>query len=163
MADGTPTAPVKEPCQLDIHKEIWDLTGTLTAETSDASNPNEPSGVIHTDQTLHVVVTLTLGGKILNYLCNTQVGVGLGFESCGPGVEFDESDWKTLEPCAPGGNVIVFTFDVPGSAFGTVPDTGREYTLCITVGSKDCCGKSGFLYGHCHDFHITVLPADVDD
>jgi hypothetical protein len=150
-----------QTCKVDIHQETWDLTGELTAEWYNKSNPTEPCSVIHADQTLVVKVRLTLGGRILNYLCDTQIGCNLAFETCGPGSEFETCLWRTIEPCKDGGNVIDFEFEVPGGTLES-GECGRQYTLCITLGSKDCCGKSGFVYGACHDFHIAVLPPDVD-
>ena len=146
-------------CKLDIHKEAWDLGGVMTAEFFDAAG--EPCLVIHEDQDLRVRVTVTLTGRILHYLCNTSICVAIGFESCGSGPEFEVHDWKVLNPCAPGGDTYVFDFRVPG---GGLPagECGKQYELCITLGSKDCCGKVGFIFGTCKDINITVLPADVN-
>jgi hypothetical protein len=63
-------------CTLDIHPEVWDLGGTMTARFYNKSDPSEPTGVIHEDETLLVKVTVTLTGRIVNYLCKTQIGVG---------------------------------------------------------------------------------------
>ena len=146
-------------CKLDIHKETWDLGGTMTAEFFDVAG--EPCYVIHEDQMLRVRVTVHLTGRILHYLCNTSIGVSVAFESCGSGPEFEVCDWKTLTPCAPGGDTYQFEFNIAGSRLGG-GECGRRYELCITLGSKDCCGKVGFIFGACHDFSITVLPADVN-
>lgn len=146
-------------CELDVHPEIWDLTGTLTGEVI---GPNgEPCKAVHVDQSMKIKVTVELGGRILHYLCNTQIGVSLAFESCGSGVEGEWCKWLTIEPCKPGGNTLVFEFEVGRGVLST-SECGRQYEICITVGSKDCCGKVGFIFGTCHDFNITVLPADVN-
>ena len=39
-------------------------------------------------------------------------------------------------------NVWKFTFDVPAGTFNP-GECGRECHLCITLGSRDCCGKVG--------------------
>lgn len=146
---------------IDIHPETWDLSATLAATWYDKSNPNEPAALVHSDQTIVVKITLTLGGRILSYLCDTQVGCSVAFETCGPGTEFEVCKWQTLTPCAPGGNVIDFEIEIPGGTF-EAGECGRQYTMCVTLGSKDCCGKSGFIYGACQDFHFAVLPPDVN-
>ena len=146
-------------CKLDIHKEAWDLGGTMSAELFDEKGG--PCALIHENQELRIIVTLKLTGRILNYLCNTQICVEVAFESCGSGVEIERHDWKVLNPCAPGGDTYVFDFRIPP---GTLPagECGKQYELCITLGSKDCCNKVGFIFGTCKDFNITVAPADVN-
>ena len=41
-------------------------------------------------------------------------------------------------------------------------ECGREYHLCITLGSRDCCGKVGFVYGSCDAYTLTVSPPQTD-
>ena len=62
------------------------------------------------------------------------------------------------DPCD--ANVFVFDFDLPGGTLVAGP-CGKQYDICITLGSKDCCGVPGFVSGSCKDFHITVMPAVV--
>jgi hypothetical protein len=146
-------------CKLDVHKEIWDLGGTMTARFYNKSDPSEPTGVIHEDETLLVKIRLVLTGRILNYLCNTSVGVSVAFESCGSGGEFEICQWQELYPCDR--NTYDFEFEVPGGRLRS-GECGRQFELCITLSSKDCCGKVGFIFGTCKDINITVLPADVN-
>jgi hypothetical protein len=65
--------PDRTRCRLDIHREIWDLGGTMTAEVSNACDPTEPTGAIHEDETPRVRVTARLTGRILGYLCKTKI------------------------------------------------------------------------------------------
>lgn len=145
------------PCIIDVHPNVFDLTGELIAEFFN-KDTTEPCGFIHEDQTLVVKVTVTLKGRILNYLCNTKLCVCLAFESCGSGFEGEFTKCKTLDPCKT--KVYTFEFEVPGGCL-KAGECGKQYELCITLGSKDCCGKVGFIFGSCKDFTITVLPADV--
>ena len=160
----TDTTPVgTTPCVLELRPHIWDLGGTMTATFADKSNPSEPAGFIDSDQTLQVTVTVTLTGRIRYYLCDTSLCVCLAFEACGRGSSGDFCKTIVLEgsdsPCQT--NRWVFDFEVPPGTFD--PGTcGREYELCITLGSRDCCGKVGFVFGSCHEYHITVSPAQTD-
>lgn len=151
------------PCILEPRPHIWDLGGTMTATFADKSNPAEPVGFINSNQVLQVTVTVTLTGKILNYLCNTSLCVCLAFEACGCGPSGDICEWIELtgdySPCRT--NVWTFVFDVPAGTFNP-GECGREYHLCITLGSKDCCGKVGFVYGSCDAYTITVVPPETD-
>jgi len=151
------------PCVLESRPHIWDLGGTMTATFADKSNPAEPVGFIDSNQTLLVTVTVTLTGRIRYYLCNTSLCVGLAFEACGRGSSGDFCKTIVLEgadsPCQT--DQWVFEFEIPPGTFTTC-DCGREYTLCITLGSKDCCGKVGFVFGSCHDYTITVSPPETD-
>lgn len=144
-------------CTIDVHKEVWDLGGTMTAQFYNPAG--EPCLVVHENQELRVVVTVKLTGRILNYLCNTKICVQLAFESCGSGPEGELHEWKTLVPCET--DTYTFEFRVPSGRL-TAGECGRQYELCITLGSKDCCGKVGFIFGTCKDLDITVLPADVN-
>ncbi|MGH8897968.1 MAG: hypothetical protein ACRDZ4_13345 [Egibacteraceae bacterium] len=145
------------PCIIDVHPNVFDLTGELIAEFFNTV-ATDPVGVVHEDQTLKVKVTVTLHGRILHYLCNTELCVSLAFESCGSGPEGEFTKWQKLDPCRT--NVYTFEFDLPGGVL-KAGECGKQYKLCITLGSKDCCGKVGFIFGTCKDFTITVLPADV--
>jgi hypothetical protein len=147
-------------CTLDIHKEVWDLGGTMTAQFYNKSDPTEPVGVIHEDETLLVRIRVTLTGRIVSYLCNTKIGVSLAFESCGPGGEFETCQWQELYPCER--LTYDFEFEVPGRRL-RAGQCGRQYELCITLSSKDCCGKVGFIFGTCKGITVTVLPTDVSD
>jgi hypothetical protein len=135
----------------------------MTATFADKSDPAEPVGFIDSNQTLLVTVTVTLTGRIRYYLCDTSLCVGLAFEACGPGSTGDFCKTIVLtgadSPCQK--NQWVFLFEIPPGTFTTC-DCGREYTLCITLGSKDCCGKVGFVFGSCHDYTITVSPPETD-
>jgi hypothetical protein len=152
-----------EPCILKPRPHIWDLGGTMTATFVDKSNPGEPVGFINSDQVLEVTVTVTLTGKVRYYLCNTQLCVCLAFEACGTGSVGDICKWIELtednSPCQT--NVWRFVIDVPANTFNP-GECGREYHLCITLGSKDCCGHVGFVYGSCDAYTITVVPAQTD-
>ena len=56
----------------------------------------------------------------------------------------------------------MFKIAVPAGTF-TPGECGREYELCITLGSRDCCGKVGFVFGSCHEYTITVSPPETDE
>ena len=159
MADNVGTSP----CTLEPRPHIWDLGGTMTAQFADKSNPAEPVGFIDANQELEVTVTVTLTGKILNYLCNTKLCVCLAFTACGSPSYGDFCEWIELtgdnSPCTR--NVFTFVIDVPAGTFNP-GECGREYTLCITLGSKDCCGKVGFVFGSCDQYKITVTPPQED-
>ncbi len=150
-------------CKLEPRKHIWDLGGTMTATFADKSKPSEPVGFIDSNQVLLVTVTVTLTGRMRYYLCNTSLCVCLAFESCGRGSSGDFCKTIFLEgpdsPCRK--EQWVFDFEIPPGTFST-GECGREYTLCITLGSKDCCGKVGFVFGSCHEFTITVSPPQTD-
>jgi hypothetical protein len=151
------------PCVLEPRREIWDLRGEMTATFADKSNPKEPVGFIAANQTLLVTVTVTLKGRIRYYLCDTTLCVNLAFEACGCGPSGD-LPCQDIVLCGPNSpcqkSEWEFPFEIkPGTL--TTGDCGREYTLCITLGSKDCCGKVGFIFGSCHDFTITVVPAET--
>jgi hypothetical protein len=151
------------PCILEPRAHLWDLGGTLTATFADKSDPSEPVGFIDSNQVLVVTVTVTLTGRIRYYLCDTTLCVCLAFEACGPGSTGDFCETILLEgrysPCNT--DTWVFEFEVPAGTFNP-GDCGREYNLCITLGSKDCCGKVGFVFGSCHDYTITVSPPQTD-
>jgi hypothetical protein len=157
------TSTGTEKCVLETRPHIWDLGGTMEAKFADQSNPDEPVGFIDTNQTLLVTVTVTLTGRIKNYLCNTSLCMCLAFEACGPGSSGDFCKTIYLDgkdsPCQT--DTWVFEFVVPPDTFSP-GCCGREYTLCITLGSKDCCGKVGFVFGSCHDYKLTVSPAQTD-
>jgi hypothetical protein len=152
-----------DKCTLEPRPHIWDLGGTMTAVFADKSDPSEPVGFIDSNQVLQVTVTVTLTGKIRYYLCDTTLCVCLAFEACGQGSIGDFC--KTIElsgrysPCET--DTWVFEFEVPAGTF-TPGDCGREYELCITLGSRDCCGKVGFVFGSCHEYTITVSPPQTD-
>jgi len=160
MTSPTTTTEATKPneCIIDVHPNIFDLTGKLTVDFYNATSPTEPVTFVHEDQVLVVKVRVELGGRILNYLCNTHLCVCLAFESCGSGPEGEICEWLMLDP----GNTNVYTFEFRLPA-GKLPsgECGKSYDICITLGSKDCCGKVGFIFGRCKDFQITVLPADV--
>jgi len=161
---STDTAAVgTTPCTLEVRPHIWDLAGTMTATFADKSDPAAPVGFIDSDQTLQVKVTVTLTGKIRYYLCDTTLCVCLAFEACGVGSCGDCCKTICLEgdysPCQT--DTWVFEFDIPPGTFSP-GECGREYELCITLGSKDCCGKVGFVFGSCHDYTITVSPPQQD-
>jgi hypothetical protein len=156
-------ATVTEPCTLEIDPKIWDLGGTMTATFADPSDPDEPVGFLDANQPLQVTVTVTLTGKIVNYLCDTWLCVCLSFEACGCPSYGCFPEWIELtgnnSPCKT--NKFTFVINVPANTFDP-GECGRRYTLCITLGSKDCCGKVGFLFGTCHDYSIDVTPAVTD-
>jgi hypothetical protein len=149
------------PCTLEARPHIWDLGGTMTATFADKTDPAEAVGFIDSDHVLLVTVTVTLTGKIRYYLCDTILCVCLAFEACGRGPCGDFCETICLEgpnsPCET--NEWVFKFEVPAGTFDP-GDCGREYELCITLGSKDCCRKVGFVFGSCHEYHITVSPPE---
>ena len=151
------------PCTLEPRPHLWDLGGTMTATFADESDPSSPVGFIDSDQVLQVTVTVTLTGKIRYYLCNTSLCVCLGFDACGCGSTGDFCEWIELvgdnSPCCT--DTWVFVISVPAGTFSP-GDCGREYNLCITLGSKDCCGKVGYVFGSCRDYVITVSPPQTD-
>ena len=150
-------------CKLEPRPHIWDLGGTMTASFADKTNPSEPVGFIDSNQVLLVTVTVTLTGRVRYYLCDTTLCVSLAFSACGPGSTGDFYKTIYLEgpysPCNT--DTWVFEFEVPGGTFSP-GECGREYELCITLGSKDCCGKVGFVFGSCHEYHLTVSPPETD-
>ena len=147
-------------CTIETKPQVWDLGGTMKVDIANVSNPDQPLGMVHEGEDLKVTVTVKLTGHIRHYLCDTKLCVCLGFESCGSGDECEFCEWITLEgeydPCQT--DTFVFTFDLPGDALKAGP-CGREYDICITLGSRDCCDKVGFIFGSCRGFSITVLPA----
>ena len=153
------TASVGPKCTLETRPHIWDLGGTMTATFVDKSYPTVPTRFIDSDHDLLVTVTVNLTGKILYYLCNTSLCVCLAFEACGRGSSEDFCQTIYLDgaysPCET--NEWEFKFDIPAGTFSP-GECGREYELCITLGSRDCCGKVGFVFGSCHEFTITVTP-----
>jgi hypothetical protein len=161
---GNPIIVGTTKCVLEPRPQIWDLRGELTAIFYDKSDLSEPVGFINSDQVLEVRVTVTLTGKIRNYLCGTTLCCCLAFEACGCGPSGDYC--QTIELTGKNGpcekkDGWVFIFDVPANTF-SAGECGREYHLCITLGSKDCCGKVGFVYGMCNEFTITVVPPQTD-
>jgi len=160
-------AAVERKCKLEVRPEIWDLSGEMYATFSVEGNPPMPTGFMNSNQTLQVVVTVELQGNILNYLCETCMCVCLAFEACGCAPV--ESDlYKCIKltgdqsPCQKKPPRWEFVIDVPSGTFNP-GRCGREYKLCITLGSKDCCGKVGFVYGSCDAYKITVVPPQTDD
>ena len=147
-------------CTIEPRSHIWDLHGTMTAFFADKLNPYEEVKFIDSDHTLLVKVTVTLKGRIRYYLCDTHLCVGLAWQACGHGSCGDCCKSICLEgpdsPCQK--DTWEFDFEVPPNTF-TTGDCGREYELCITLGSKDCCGKVGFVFGSCHEYTLTVTPA----
>jgi hypothetical protein len=151
-------------CTLEVRPEIWDLHGEMSAMFAVEGSPPMPTGFMNSNQTLQVTVTVCLEGNILNYLCQTSMCVCLAFEACGCGPVGDLCQWIELtgdnSPCCK--HCWEFVIDVPPGTFNP-GECGREYTLCITLGSKDCCGKVGFVYGSCDAYRITVVPPQTDD
>jgi hypothetical protein len=157
-----PTDIVSGPkCTLEARPHIWDLGGTMHATFADKSDPTKPVGFIESDHVLVVKVTVTLTGRIRYYLCNTHLCVDLAFQACGRGSCGDCCKTICLEgddsPCNT--DTWVFDFEFPAGTF-TTGECGREYELCITLGSRDCCGRTGFVFGSCHEYTITVTPPD---
>jgi hypothetical protein len=163
MPDDTVNSGIT-PCILEPRPHYWDLGGTMTATFADKSDPAEPVGFIDANQVLQVTVTVTLTGRIRYYLCDTTLCVCLAFEACGPGSVGDLCETIYLSgpnsPCQT--DKWVFVFDVAPGTFNP-GKCGREYNLCITLGSRDCCDKVGFVFGSCHEYTITVSPAETDD
>ena len=97
MTSPTTTTEATKPneCIIDVHPNIFDLTGKLTVDFYNATSPTEPVTFVHEDQVLVVKVRVELGGRILNYLCNTHLCVCLAFESCGSGPEGEICEWQT--------------------------------------------------------------------
>ena len=149
--------------KLEPRPHIWDLGGTMTATFADKTNPSEPVGFIDSNQVLLVTVTVTLTGRIRYYLCDTTLCVSLAFSACGPGSTGDFYKTIYLEgpysPCNT--DSWVFEFEVPAGTFSP-GECGREYELCVTLGSRDCCGKVGFVFGTCHGSPFTVSPPETD-
>ena len=146
-------------CKLDIHQEIWDLGGELEAEF--LTPDGEPCRMIHEDQAVRIRVTVRLTGNILHYLCDTEMCVTVAYESIGTGPEDEFTKGLTLYPCRDGGDTYTFDFDIAAGTL-TAGECGKQYEIAITLGSKDCCGHVGFIFGTCRDFNITVVPADVN-
>lgn len=134
----TTDATQPNECIIDVHPNIFDLTGKLTVDFYNETNPTEPITFVHEDQVLVVKVNVELGGRILNYLCNTSLCVCLAFESCGSGPEGEICEWQMLDPCNT--NVYCFEFRLPAGHL-TAGECGKTYDICITLGSKDCCGN----------------------
>jgi hypothetical protein len=165
MTANAADAAVERKCRLEVRPEIWDLSGEMYAAFSVEGSPPMPTGFMNSNQTLQVVVTVELQGNILNYLCETRMCVCLAFEACGCApVERDLYKCIILTgdqgPCRT--HHWEFVIDVPPGTFNP-GRCGREYTLCITLGSQDCCGKVGFVYGSCDMYKITVVPPQTDD
>lgn len=148
-----------QTCKLDVHQEVWDLGGTLEAEF--LGPDGEPCTLVHADQDFRIHVTVRLTGRILSYLCNTEMCVTVAYESIGTGPEGELTKGQTLNPCREGGDTYTFDFEIQGGTL-SAGDCGKQYEIAITLGSKDCCGRAGFIFGTCKDFNITVVPADVN-
>jgi hypothetical protein len=150
-------------CKLEPDPHTWDLGGTMTATFASPSDPDEQLGFLDSDQELLVTVTVTLTGRIRYYLCDTTLCVCLAFNACGPGStgEFCEKIVLEGDNCPCRTNTWVFKITVPAGTF-TPGECGREYELCITLGSRDCCDKVGFIFGSCHEYHLTVTPPVTD-
>lgn len=165
MTADTADAAVERKCKLEVRPEIWDLSGEMYATFSVEGSPPMPTGFMNSNQTLQVVVTVELQGNILNYLCDTCMCVCLAFEACGC-APVERDLYKCIKligdqsPCHT--HRWVFVIDVPPGTFNP-GRCGREYKLCITLGSKDCCEKVGFVYGSCDAYKITVVPPQTDD
>jgi hypothetical protein len=164
MSIATDTASTGTPkCTLEARPHIWDLGGTMSAFFADKLNPAREIRFIDADHTLLVTVTVSLTGKIMYYLCDTTLCVSLAFEACGRAPSGDTCRSISLSgpdsPCNK--SEWVFEFEIPPGKFEP-GDCGREYELCITLGSRDCCGKVGFVFGSCHEYTITVTPAQQD-
>ncbi|MGH3867648.1 MAG: hypothetical protein ACRDQ4_16230 [Pseudonocardiaceae bacterium] len=148
---------------LDVEPQVWDLHATVTAVYFDKTDPDEPIGIIHANQTLVVKVTIVLSGKSLHYLCDTELCVCLAYDACGIDVEGQICKTIKLEgeydPCNTG--TFVFKFEIPPNTL-TAGDCGTQYDICLTISSKDCCGDFGFLFGCCKDFDICVLPPTTE-
>jgi hypothetical protein len=157
MADGTTC------CTIEPQPHIWDLGGTMTATFSDPGDPDEQIGYLDADQELLVTVTVKLTGRIRYYLCDTTLCVCVAFNACGPGSSGDFCEKIVLEGdnCPCNTDTWVFKICIPAGTF-TPGECGREYELCITLGSRDCCDKVGFIFGSCHEYHLTVTPAVTD-
>ena len=103
-------------------------------------------------------------GRIRYYLCDTTLCVCLAFNACGPGSTGEYCERIVLEgpnsPCRT--DKWVFKIAVPAGTF-TPGECRRGCELCITLGSRDCCGKVGFVFGSCHEYTITVSPPETDE
>jgi hypothetical protein len=158
------TTSAEDPkCKLEVRPHIWDLGGTMHATFTKKNDPGTEVKFIDSDQTLVVTVTVCLTGRIMYYLCDTYLCVNLAFQACGHGSTGDCCRTICLDgpnsPCNT--NVWKFEFDMGPGTFDP-GDCGREYELCITLGSKDCCEKVGFVFGSCHEYTITVSPPRQD-
>jgi hypothetical protein len=150
--------PHDDWCVVDVHPNIFDLTGKLRAQFYNKTDPAHPVHIVHADQVLVVKVTVVLGGRIVSYLCDTELCVCLAFETCGSGEEFEICRWITLEPC----KTLTYEFEIEVAAGTLVSgECGKSYEVCVTLGSRDCCKKPGFIFGSCKHFDLTVMPADV--
>jgi hypothetical protein len=67
MTSPTTTTDATKPneCIIDVHPNIFDLTGKLTVDFYNATNPTGPVTFVHEDQVLVVKVNVELGGRIL--------------------------------------------------------------------------------------------------
>jgi hypothetical protein len=141
-------------CIIELEPEVWDLGASMKVELVEVGG-HPPTSIIHADQDFIVRATVTLTGHIRHYLCG-QLGIGVGFESCGDGVETDLGKEVCLEPCGNG----VYTLDVRVPA-GTLRLTGRapkKYKICVTLYGVDACDHPSIVFGSCHDLSITVAP-----
>ena len=153
----TTDATQPNECIIDVHPNIFDLTGKLTVDFYNETNPTEPITFVDEDQVLVVKVNVELGGRILNYLCNTSLCVCLAFESCGSGPEGEICEWQMLDPCNT--NVYCFEFRPPGGHRGR--GMREDLRHLHYLGFEGLLRQRRFIFGRCKDFHITVLAADV--
>ena len=150
-------------CTLETRPHVWDLGGNLRATFANKKDPTRDVKFIDCEETLLVTVTVCLTGRIRYYLCDTHLCVNLAFQACGHGSCGDCCKTICLEgpysPCCT--DEWKFEFEIPPNTFSP-GECGREYELCITLGSKDCCGKVGFVFGCCHEYTITATPHQPD-
>jgi len=151
--------PETMTCTIETKPQVWDLGGTMQVTVGRPGGESEDL-TVHEGEELKITATVTLTGRIRHYLCDTWLCVCLAYESCGSGPEGELCEWIELEgeydPCRT--DTFPFTFTLPGGKL-TSGECGREYQLCLTLGSKDCCKKVGFIFGSCRGITLTVLPA----
>jgi hypothetical protein len=140
-------------CEIHLDPKTWDLSGEMEMSLFDTFGA--PIPMVHVDKAFRVQVTVTLKGDVLRYLCGSLC-VELGFESLGSGNEPDLYDDKNLDPC--GSGIYVFNIVVPPNTL-SAGHCGKVYDVGVTLGSTDACGKSGFIFGTCGDFDLSVMPA----
>jgi hypothetical protein len=132
------------------------LRGSLTADFI-AGGPL-PVNIIHVNQDASVVVTIDFEGSDLARLLCLEWCVSVGFESIGPGEEFNLPPVKQKQAVC-NNSKIVITVPVPANRFKLDENScGGTYIMAVNVLALDNCGKPTPFSGYCTGARIVVHP-----
>jgi hypothetical protein len=140
-------------CNVEIEQQTFDLTATMEMKYFEI-NPEGAPNIIHEDQDFEVDVKVVLYGRIRRHLCG-ELCVEIAFHGCSGGPDWVGQKQLPLDPCGDG--TYLFKIRVPGGSLSG-RECGQIYELCVTLGSRDSCGKSGVIFGTCTPDNITIVP-----